>query len=225
MLVPPGGLWVHVPYIGASPLLAVERRGTPKSKQPSNKHATFVQRAMAMAAQRCCLPLLLLLLLVAAAAASAARNLDDANTLPAQAAENKPEEPAAYYGAIPGIPPGGFYGGGAIPGVPPGGFYGGGAIPGNGQGYGGIPSGGFGGGGGGWGAGYGSGPGGGGGYAHGGVEVPTTVCQEKGPCYGKKVTCPKKCFWSFSRSGNGYGVGGGGGSCTVDCKDKCTATC
>ena len=67
--------------------------------------------------------------------------------------------------------------------------------------------------------------GGGGGYAHGGVEVPAVVCQEKGPCYGKKVACPKRCFWSYSRSGNGYGAGGGGGSCAVDCKAKCTATC
>ncbi|KAF8702453.1 hypothetical protein HU200_032830 [Digitaria exilis] len=173
-----------------------------------------------MAAHRCCLPVLLFLFLLGAASAS--RNLDGANPLPSPAAENKPEP--AYYGAIPGVPSGsGFYGGGggAIPGIPPGGFYGGGAIPGSGgQGYGG-----FGGGGGGWGAGYGGGPGGSGGYAHGGVDVPTTVCQEKGPCYGKKVTCPKKCFWSYSRSGDGYGVGGGGGSCTVDCKDKCTATC
>ncbi|CAN6165647.1 unnamed protein product [Urochloa humidicola] len=88
---------------------------------------------MAMAAQRfCLLPILLFLV-----AASAARDLDDASTLPATAAENKPPEPAAaYYGAIgPGIPSGGFYGGG-------------GDIPGNagGQGYGGIPVGGFGGG-------------------------------------------------------------------------------
>ncbi|XP_039841242.1 uncharacterized protein LOC120701165 [Panicum virgatum] len=67
--------------------------------------------------------------------------------------------------------------------------------------------------------------GGGGGYAHGGVEVPAVACQEKGPCYGKKVACPKRCFWSYSRSGNGYGAGGGGGSCTVDCRAKCTATC
>uniref|UniRef100_A0A0D9Y1S4 Uncharacterized protein n=1 Tax=Leersia perrieri TaxID=77586 RepID=A0A0D9Y1S4_9ORYZ len=73
--------------------------------------------------------------------------------------------------------------------------------------------------GGGWGGGYGYGGGG------GGVEVPTVVCSEKGPCYGKKVTCPKRCFWSYSSSGNGYGGGGGGGSCYIDCKYKCTATC
>jgi hypothetical protein len=81
--------------------------------------------------------------------------------------------------------------------------------PGNIGGFYGAPGGGPGG----WGAGY------------GGVEVPTVVCQEKGPCYGKKVTCPKTCFWSYSRAGNGYGAGGGGGSCTVDCKNECTATC
>ncbi|KAF0914511.1 hypothetical protein E2562_028987 [Oryza meyeriana var. granulata] len=88
-------------------------------------------------------------------------------------------------------------------------------------GYSGIPPGFFGPGNPG-GAGYG-GPGGG--YARGGVEVPTVVCSDKGPCYGKKVACPKKCFWSYSRSGNGYGAGGGGGSCSIDCKTKCTATC
>ncbi|XP_040385435.1 shematrin-like protein 2 [Oryza brachyantha] len=97
--------------------------------------------------------------------------------------------------------------------------------PAYGYGYGGIPPGLFGpGGGGGWGGGYGYG-GPGGGYSRGGVEVPTVVCSDKGPCYGKKVACPSKCFWSYSRSGNGYGAGGGGGSCSIDCKTKCTATC
>jgi hypothetical protein len=154
------------------------------------------------------LPVALVLLL--AAAVFAARDLDGANPLPAP--NNKPEPAAAYYG-----------GGGAN--IPPGGFYGGGIYRG---GYPGNNGGGGGGWGGGWGAGYGGGGpggGGGGGYAHGGVDVPTVVCQEKGPCYGKKVACPKRCFWSYSRSGNGYGGGGGGGSCTVDCRDKCTATC
>lgn len=75
---------------------------------------------------------------------------------------------------------------------------------------------------GGWGGGYG-GPGGG--YARGGVVAPTVTCSEKGPCYRKKVTCPKKCFSSYSGAGKGYGGGGGGGSCTVDCKVKCTAYC
>ncbi|XP_066357095.1 glycine-rich protein HC1-like [Miscanthus floridulus] len=153
-------------------------------------------------------PLLLAILLAAAAAASvasAARDLDGANPLPA--ARNSNPDPNYYgYGAVPGV--GGPAGNG-------GGFYGG---PGYGSGV--VPPGGFGfGGGGGWGAGY------GGGYAHGGVEVPTVVCQDKGPCYGKKVACPKRCFWSYSRSGNGYGARGGGGSCTIDCKAKCTATC
>ncbi|KAL5218194.1 hypothetical protein ABZP36_018878 [Zizania latifolia] len=75
---------------------------------------------------------------------------------------------------------------------------------------------------GGWGGGYG-GPSGG--YSRGGVVVPTVVCSEKGPCYKKKVTCPKKCFSSYSSSGKGYGGGGGGGGCTIDCKTKCTAYC
>ncbi|XP_028788726.1 glycine-rich cell wall structural protein 2 [Neltuma alba] len=99
-----------------------------------------------------------------------------------------------------------------------GGYYGPGAgfIPGFGKGFGdGIVGGGYG-------AGYG-GPNGG--SSRGGVIRPTVVCKEKGPCYQKKVTCPAKCFSSFSRSGKGYGSGGGGGGCTIDCKNKCTAYC
>ncbi|KAI9121464.1 hypothetical protein K1719_008497 [Acacia pycnantha] len=76
--------------------------------------------------------------------------------------------------------------------------------------------------GGGYGAGYG-GPNGG--YSKGGVVRSSVVCKEKGPCFQKKVTCPAKCFSSFSRSGKGYGSGGGGGGCTIDCKKKCTAYC
>lgn len=76
------------------------------------------------------------------------------------------------------------------------------------------------------GGGYGSGYGGpNGGYSKGGVIRPSVVCKEKGPCFQKKVTCPSKCFSSFSRSGKGYGGGGGGGGCTIDCKKKCTAYC
>ncbi|KAI4296643.1 hypothetical protein L6164_036587 [Bauhinia variegata] len=76
------------------------------------------------------------------------------------------------------------------------------------------------------GGGYGSGYGGPtGGHSKGGVVRPTVVCKERGPCYQKKVTCPARCFSSFSRSGKGYGAGGGGGSCTVDCKKRCTASC
>nr|QXI69570.1 glycine rich protein [Canavalia rosea] len=100
---------------------------------------------------------------------------------------------------------GGFFG-------PGGGF----SIPGFGNGFGnGIIGGGYG-------SGYG-GPNGG--YSKGGVIRPTVVCKDKGPCYQKKVTCPAKCFSSFSRSGKGYGAGGGGGGCTVDCKKKCIAYC
>lgn len=153
-------------------------------------------------------PHLLAMLMLSAAGffsvASAARDLDAANPLAVAVAapaagrnndNNNPPEPNYYS----------YHGGyGAVP-----------------AGYGpaGVP------GAGGWGAGYGGSGGGGGSYAHGGVEAPTVVCQDKGPCYGKKVACPKRCFWSYSRSGSGYGAGGGGGSCTVDCKDKCTATC
>ncbi|XP_027338738.1 uncharacterized protein F12A10.7 [Abrus precatorius] len=100
---------------------------------------------------------------------------------------------------------GGFFG-------PGGGF----SIPGFGNGFGnGIIGGGYG-------SGYG-GPSGG--SSKGGIIRPTVVCKDKGPCYQKKVTCPAKCFSSFSRSGKGYGAGGGGGGCTIDCKKKCIAYC
>lgn len=76
------------------------------------------------------------------------------------------------------------------------------------------------------GGGYGSGYGGpNGGRSKNGVIKPTVVCKDKGPCYQKKLTCPAKCFSSFSRSGKGYGGGGGGGGCTIDCKKKCSAYC
>lgn len=111
-------------------------------------------------------------------------------------------------------------GGGSIPGVGgiPGGYFGPGGgfnIPGFGNGFGnGI--------GGGYGSGYG-GPNGG--HSKNGIVRPTVVCKDKGPCYQKKLTCPAKCFSSFSRSGKGYGGGGGGGGCTIDCKKKCSAYC
>ena len=76
--------------------------------------------------------------------------------------------------------------------------------------------------GGGYGSGYGSPSGG---SSKGGIIRPTIVCKDKGPCYNKKLTCPAKCFTSYSRSGKGYGGGGGGGGCTIDCKKKCTAYC
>ncbi|CAL4918354.1 unnamed protein product [Urochloa decumbens] len=137
---------------------------------------------------------------------------------------NKPSSPAGpIKKPAPAVTPkpnpgaGGVGGGGAaIPTIP---GFGNGGIPGmGGFGNGGIP----GMAGGGWGGGYG-GPSGG--YARGGVVAPTVTCTEKGPCYRKKVTCPKKCFSSYSGAGKGYGGGGGGGSCTVDCKVKCTAYC
>ncbi|KAF2619572.1 hypothetical protein F2Q68_00039702, partial [Brassica cretica] len=64
-----------------------------------------------------------------------------------------------------------------------------------------------------------------GGYGKGGVVRPTVTCREKGPCNGKKLRCPAKCFSSFSRSGKGYGGGGRGGGCSMDCKKKCIAYC
>ncbi|XP_018856313.1 putative glycine-rich cell wall structural protein 1 [Juglans regia] len=100
---------------------------------------------------------------------------------------------------------GGFFG-------PGGGFN----IPDFGKGWGGNGAGG------GYGGGYG-GPSGG--HSKGGVIRPTVVCKEKGPCYNKKLTCPAKCFTSYSRSGKGYGGGGGGGGCTIDCKKKCIGYC
>ncbi|KAK6917486.1 hypothetical protein RJ641_018237 [Dillenia turbinata] len=76
------------------------------------------------------------------------------------------------------------------------------------------------------GGGYGSGYGGpSGGHSRNGIIRPTVECKEKGPCYKKKLTCPAKCFSSYSRSGKGYGAGGGGGGCTIDCKKKCIAYC
>lgn len=95
----------------------------------------------------------------------------------------------------------------------------------NGGGFGFGPGGGFnipGFGGGGYGGGFG-GPKGG--YAKGGIIRPTVVCKDKGPCLGKILRCPAKCFKSFSRAGKGYGYGGGGGGCTMDCKKKCVAYC
>ncbi|KAG6754812.1 hypothetical protein POTOM_040610 [Populus tomentosa] len=71
------------------------------------------------------------------------------------------------------------------------------------------------------GGGYGGGFGGPkGGSSKGGVIKPSVVCKEKGPCYKKKLTCPAKCFTSYSRSGKGYGGGGGGGGCTIDFPER-----
>ncbi|TYK13106.1 ctenidin-3-like [Cucumis melo var. makuwa] len=76
------------------------------------------------------------------------------------------------------------------------------------------------------GGGYGGGYGGPkGGYGKGGIIRKPVVCKEKGPCFNKKVTCPAKCFSSYSRSGKGYGGGGGGGGCTIDCAKKCIGYC
>ncbi|BAF12803.1 MFS18 protein [Oryza sativa Japonica Group] len=154
--------------------------------------------------------LFLLLLGLSATAPLAARDLmSAAPSAKKQPAGRKPSVQPGY----PGTNPGGG-GGGGIPTIP--GF---GSIPGMGGGMGGFNVPGMGGG---WGGGYGTPSGG---YSRGGVVVPTVVCSDKGPCYRKKVTCPKKCFSSYSSSGKGYGGGGGGGGCTIDCKTKCTAYC
>uniref|UniRef100_A0A0E0KHD4 Glycine-rich protein n=1 Tax=Oryza punctata TaxID=4537 RepID=A0A0E0KHD4_ORYPU len=155
--------------------------------------------------------LFLLLLGLSATVSLASRELMSAPSgkkqQPPRGGGGKPSVQPGY----PGTNPGGA--GGGIPTIP--GF---GSIPGMG-GMGGFNVPGMGGG---WGGGYGTPSGG---YSRGGVVVPTVVCSERGPCYKKKVTCPKKCFSSYSSSGKGYGGGGGGGGCTIDCKTKCTAYC
>ncbi|KAK8957140.1 hypothetical protein KSP39_PZI000278 [Platanthera zijinensis] len=75
---------------------------------------------------------------------------------------------------------------------------------------------------GGYGGGYGNPSGG---HSHNGVNPPSVVCADRGPCHKKRLTCPAKCFTSYSGSGKGYGGGGGGGGCTIDCKHKCVAYC
>ncbi|GJN10386.1 hypothetical protein PR202_ga28474 [Eleusine coracana subsp. coracana] len=112
-----------------------------------------------------------------------------------------------------------FGGGGGAPGGA--GFFGdGGGAPGRGGFFGGG-----GGGGGGGGAGFGGWGAGGTWYRRGAVVPPSTVCAERGPCHGKRLTCPARCFKSYSyRSKNGGG-GGGGGGCSFDCTKRCVASC
>ncbi|KAJ8618142.1 hypothetical protein MRB53_014328 [Persea americana] len=143
--------------------------------------------------------LIAVLLLTALSASHSARPDSDSDSASPFSAELKKKSKGASGGGNYG-PGGGFN----IPGV--------GTIPGFGNGI--I--------GGGYGAGYG-GPSGG--YSRGGVIRPTVTCTDHGPCYQKKLTCPEKCFSSYSRSGKNYGGGGGGGGCTMDCKKKCVAYC
>ncbi|CAA6656667.1 unnamed protein product [Spirodela intermedia] len=76
------------------------------------------------------------------------------------------------------------------------------------------------------GAGWGGGAfGGAGAGGFGGMMRPSVICSERGPCFRKRVTCPAKCFSSYSRHGKNFGGGGGGGGCTIDCKKRCTAYC
>ncbi|OMO76575.1 hypothetical protein CCACVL1_15604 [Corchorus capsularis] len=152
--------------------------------------------------------ILAILLIITATSLSSAARPDSFETLTSGQKQGKPSNQNnnknTGSGNNGGI--GGFFGPGS-------GF---GNIPGFGKGWGnGIIGGGYG-------AGYG-GPSGG--YSKGGVIRPTVVCKEKGPCFNKKLTCPAKCFTSYSRSGKGYGSGGGGGGCTMDCKKKCVAYC
>lgn len=147
---------------------------------------------------------LLLLLLTTTTTFSFATRPADSFTPELKAVKGKPTTDPNNKGVGSGTDPGnGFFG--------PGGGFG---VPGFENGWGNF--------GGGYGGGYG-GPSGG--YSKGGTIRPTVVCKEKGPCYMKKLTCPAKCFTSYSRSGKNYGAGGGGGGCTMDCKKKCTAYC
>ncbi|RLN33081.1 eggshell protein 2A-like [Panicum miliaceum] len=77
---------------------------------------------------------------------------------------------------------------------------------------------------GGWGEG-GVGVGVGVGYRRGAPVPPSMVCAEQGPCRGKRLTCPARCFRSFSYKGKNGGGGGGGGGCSFDCASRCVATC
>ena len=63
------------------------------------------------------------------------------------------------------------------------------------------------------------------GYRRGAVVPPSMVCAEQGPCRGKRLTCPARCFRSFSYKGKNGGGGGGGGGCSFDCTTRCVATC
>ncbi|XP_020194812.1 uncharacterized protein [Aegilops tauschii subsp. strangulata] len=201
-----------LPYLMATPgsphgTIPYHRRGKSAGSTPSKAHNLEPEHEPTMAGVRRAAALLLLLGL-ACTPALAARDA-------AQAKPKHPSGPAAgKKPAKPYVPPatkppgsGGVGGGGGMPNIPGIGTIPGFTVPGMG---------------GGWGGGYG-GPDGG--YSRGGVAASTTVCSEKGPCYKKKLTCPKKCFSSYSGSGKGYGGGGGGGGCTVDCKTKCVAYC
>ncbi|XP_062188527.1 cold shock domain-containing protein 4-like [Phragmites australis] len=66
---------------------------------------------------------------------------------------------------------------------------------------------------------------GGPGYRRSAVVPPSTVCAEKGPCHGKRLTCPAKCFSSFSYKDKHGSGGGGGGGCSFDCTKHCVASC
>ncbi|KAL4280379.1 hypothetical protein GQ457_03G037090 [Hibiscus cannabinus] len=56
-------------------------------------------------------------------------------------------------------------------------------------------------------------------------DYGSVVCNQKGPCYGLKLTCPAKCYTYINRSGKGFSASAGGGGCTMDCEKTCTASC
>ncbi|XP_078446988.1 uncharacterized protein LOC144715860 [Wolffia australiana] len=58
-----------------------------------------------------------------------------------------------------------------------------------------------------------------------GAWQPSVVCSERGPCFQKRLTCPARCFTSYTRHSKNFAGGGGGGGCTFDCKRSCAAIC
>ncbi|CAN6170786.1 unnamed protein product [Urochloa humidicola] len=109
----------------------------------------------------------------------------------------------AYNNGMPN-PGGGFFGGAGMPSW----FGGGSGGPGAGGFFGGWGEGGL-------------------GYRRGAVVPPSVVCTEQGPCHGKRLTCPARCFrsYSYKSAHGGGGGGGGGGGCSFDCTTRCAATC
>lgn len=62
---------------------------------------------------------------------------------------------------------------------------------------------------------------------HGNVNWmnPTRTCTMKGPCQGKKLTCPAECYKSSNVNKEGYRSSSKSGGCTFDCTKKCIASC
>ncbi|XP_078447677.1 uncharacterized protein LOC144716447 [Wolffia australiana] len=68
-------------------------------------------------------------------------------------------------------------------------------------------------------------PGAFGGFTGWGSWGTSVVCAEKGPCFNKRLTCPSRCFSSYTLHSKNFGGGGGGGGCSFDCKRTCSAYC